>query len=198
MSTFRANFGDFDHSDAVLCLGFSRATRHRSEVCGWAVGRNAGDVAVRHKTGFAQPAWTDRFRSPSPEELRESLRPNLRHSFDVLRKRLQSLEGAREDVTWYGDCWHWSLEYRTRLSNDPLAVLVPAPTDVQLALPLDRDFTRSLPLQRMKRAVRDGLDLVQEPYESRWGVWSITSAALIDELQDLVEMKLAHLAKRAG
>ena len=75
---------------------------------------------------------------------------------------------------------------------------MPAPTDVQLALPLDRDFTRSLPLQRMKRAVRDGLDLVQEPYESRWGVWSITSAALIDELQDLVEMKLAHLAKRAG
>jgi hypothetical protein len=153
---------------------------------------------VPRKTGFAQPAWTDRFRSPSPEDLRENLRANMRHSFDVLRKRLQALQGARETVAWYGDCWHWSLEYRTRLSPEPLAVLVPAPTDVQLALPLDRDFTRSLPLQRMKRAVRDGLDLVQEPYESRWGVWSITSAALIEELQDLVEMKLAHLAKRAG
>jgi hypothetical protein len=50
----------------------------------------------------------------------------------------------------------------------------------------------------VKRAVRDGLELVLEPYHSRWGVWSITASSLIDELQDLVEMKLAHLAKRAG
>jgi hypothetical protein len=63
---------------------------------------------------------------------------------------------------------------------------------------MDEEFTRGLPIQRLKRAVRDGLDLAQEPYNSRWGVWSITSTSLIEDLQDLIEMKLKHLMKAAG
>jgi hypothetical protein len=151
-----------------------------------------------HKGFHRPPAWSDRFRSPSPDALREGLRVQSRTHFDQLRAHLQRLEGVRETIVWYGDCWHWSLEYRTRLAAEPLAVLVPSPTELQLALPMDREFTRSLPMQRLKRAVRDGLDLVQEPYNSRWGVWSITSTTIIDDLQDLIEMKLAHLAKAAG
>lgn len=154
---------------------------------------------MRHKKGFERPAsWTDRFRTPTAGDLRAALRPPARSFFDTLRERLQEIEGVRESVAWYGDCWHWSLEYRTRLDPEPLAVLIPAPLDLQLALPMDPEFSRSLPMQRLKRPVRDGLDLVQEPYNSRWGVWSINAATLIDDLQDLVEMKLAHLAKRAG
>ncbi len=126
------------------------------------------------------------------------MRSQSRPHFDALRKHLLQVSGVRETTVWYGDCWHWSLEYRTRLSSEPLAVLVPSPTDLQLALPMDQDFTRTLPMQRLKRAVRDGLDLVQEPYQSRWGIWSITAATIIDDLQDLVEMKFAHLAKAVG
>lgn len=152
-----------------------------------------------HRKGFERPpAWTDRFRSPTPADLRESLRAHIRPLFDILRKRLQINPSVREDVVWYGDCWHWSLEYRTTLSKEPLAVLIPAPHDLQLALPMDQEFTRTLPVQRLKRAVRDGLDLVQEPYQSRWGVWSVGAATIIDDLQDLIELKLAHLAKAAG
>lgn len=159
----------------------------------------AGKSLMRQRKGFERPPpWTDRFRSPSSADLRDALRPQSKPLFDLLRKHLQQIEGVRESVAWYGDCWHWSLEYRTRLTAEPLAVLVPAPHDLQLALPMDQEFSRTLPLQRLKRAVRDGLDLVQEPYNSRWGVWSINSATLIDELQDLVELKLAHLAKAAG
>jgi len=154
---------------------------------------------MRHKKVFERPApWTDRFRTPNAGDLRVALRPPSRSLFDNLRERLQELEGVRESIAWYGDCWHWSLEYRTRLAPEPLAVIIPAPNDLQLALPLDPDFSRTLPLQRLKRPVRDGLDLAQEPYNSRWGLWSLTTVALIDDLQDLVEMKLAHLAKRAG
>lgn len=151
------------------------------------------------RKGFDRPpVWTDRFRSPSSGDLRESLRAQSRPLFDVLRKRLLQMNGVRESIAWYGDCWHWSFEYRTRHSNEPFAVLVPSPTDLQLALPMDQEFTRSLPMQRLKRAVRDGLDLVQEPYQSRWGVWSVSAATIIDDLQDLVDMKLAHLTKAAG
>jgi hypothetical protein len=101
-------------------------------------------------------------------------------------------------LAWYGDCWRWSIEFRTRLSKDPLAVLIPCPQDLQLALPLDREFTSSLPIKRMKRAVRDGLELAQEPFDTRWGVWSLAGSSLLDDLQDLIELKLTHLRKRAG
>ena len=154
---------------------------------------------MRNQKGFERPpAWTDRFRSPSSDDLRESVRTQSRHHFEVLRRQLLELDGVRESIAWYGDCWHWSFEYRTRLSDQPLAVLIPAPFDLQLALPIDEEFTRALPLNRLKRAVRDGLDLAKEPYNSRWGVWSVTGISLIEELQDLIEMKLKHLTKAAG
>lgn len=154
---------------------------------------------MRNRKGFERPpVWTDRFRSPTGDDLRETVRPQSRHHFDVLRRRLLELEGVRESIAWYGDCWHWSIEYRTRLSSQPFAVLIPSPADLQLALPMDEEFTRALPVQRLKRAVRDGLDLAQEPYNSRWGVWSVTGTSMIDDLQDLIEMKLKHLTKAAG
>jgi hypothetical protein len=142
--------------------------------------------------------WSDRFQTPTIRQLREALKANTRPVFDAARKRLLEIEGVREELVWYGECWHWSIEFRIRLSREPLAVLIPSPTDLQLALPLDREFTSSLPIKRMKRAVRDGLELAQEPFDTRWGVWSLTGASLLDDLQDLIELKLRHLGKRAG
>jgi hypothetical protein len=88
--------------------------------------------------------------------------------------------------------------YRTRLSEDPLAVLIPAPGNLQVAIPLDREFARSLPTQRMTRALREGLELAQDPFDTRWGVWHIQAAAIVDDVLDLVELKLRHLGLRAG
>jgi hypothetical protein len=50
----------------------------------------------------------------------------------------------------------------------------------------------------VRQRVRDGLELAQEPFDNRWGVWSVTGVSLLDDLQDLIELKLAQLAKRAG
>jgi hypothetical protein len=152
----------------------------------------------RPSKSFDRPAWTDRFKAPSADVLRGGLDGNARQRFDALRKRLLELEGISEAVAWYGDCWHWSLEYRTRLAPEPLAIIIPSPEDLQLALPMDAEFARTLPMQRLKRAVRDGLELALEPYHSRWSIWSVNAIALIDDLQDVLEMKLKHLAKRAG
>jgi len=142
--------------------------------------------------------WSDRFQKPTPRQLRDALPVAAKSLFDAVRKHLLELDGVREEMVWYGDCWHWSLEYRTRLSSDPLAVMIPCPQDLQISLPLDREFTSSLPIKRMKRAVRDGLELAQEPFDTRWGVWSLVGTSLLDDLQDLIELKLRHLAKRAG
>lgn len=150
------------------------------------------------KPSYERMAWTDRFNTPTAARLRDGLPANARGVFDHLRQRLTELDGVRESLAWHGDCWHWTLEYHTRHSEEPLAIVVPCPGDLQLAMPVTREFSKLLTTRRLKRAVRDGLELAQEPFDNRWGVWSVTGVSLLDDLQDLIELKLAQLAKRAG
>ncbi len=108
------------------------------------------------------------------------------------------MEGATEGFTWHGACWRWTIEYHTEHSDEPLALLVPSPIDLQLAVPLEREFVRSLPQRRMTRSIRDGIGLAQDPFDTRWGVWSIQSGSMLDDLADLIELKLRHQGRRAG
>lgn len=147
---------------------------------------------------YDRSAWTDRFKKPTMDRLRDGLSKSGKPLFDAVRKRLLELTGVKENLTWYGDSWHWVVEYRVKNAGQPLAVVVPCPEDLQLAVHLDREFVQSLPVQRMKRGIRDGLELAQEPFDTRWGVWSLGGVSMLDDLQDLVEMKLTHTSKRAG
>jgi hypothetical protein len=52
--------------------------------------------------------------------------------------------------------------------------------------------------RRLKRAVRDGLELAREPFNTNWAVWSVTAVSMLDDLFDLVERKLQYMARRAG
>jgi hypothetical protein len=151
----------------------------------------------RNSNSSPRLPWHDRFCTPTVDQLREALPPPRRHAFDLLRASLLELHGVKEHCAWHGECWRWTIEYRVSRSMEPLAVIVPSPDDLQLAVPLSREFTQALPMKRLKRPVRDGLELAQEPFDTRWGVWSISSKSLIDDLQDLVELKLQHLARRA-
>ncbi len=147
---------------------------------------------------YDRSAWDDRFNQPTIAKLKAGLGEPAGTLFEALRSNLLGLDGVSEGFAWHGACWRWTIEYRTKHSDDPLAVVVPSPSDLQLAVPLDPDFIRSLPMRRMKRAVRDGVDLAQEPFDTHWGVWSIQAEGLLDDLVDLIELKLTHQAKRAG
>ena len=46
--------------------------------------------------------------------------------------------------------------------------------------------------------VRDGLELAQEPFDTRWGIWSVQAVNLIEDLHDLIELKLRHMGRVAG
>ena len=144
---------------------------------------------------YEQPPWKDPFKEPTPQQLRRDLPDSILELFDRTRRHLRKLDGVDETVAWYGHCWCWSIEYRTASSGEPLAVLIPSPQDLQLAMPLDRTFITSLPVKRMKRAIRDGLDLAREPFDTRWGVWSIQQDSLLEDLKDLVDRKLRHLSQ---
>jgi hypothetical protein len=143
-------------------------------------------------------SWEDRFNRPTAASLRRDLGAAAVKLFDAIRRRLLEYEGIQETCVWMGYCWRWSLEYRLGRAKDPLAIVVPSPQDLQLAIPMDRDLGRALAQRRMGRAVRDGLELAAEPFDTRWAVWSIHSMNLLDDLHDLLEIKLRHQNKKVG
>jgi len=147
---------------------------------------------------YERVSWEDRFNRPTARRLRAGLRGKSAKLFDVLRGHLLELEGVTEGYAWRGDCWRWTIEYRTKLSEDPLAILIPSPQDLQVAVPMEREFARSVATRRMKRAMRDGVDLAQDPFDTRWGVWSIQAESLLEDVVDLIELKLRHEAKQVG
>lgn len=147
---------------------------------------------------YGRSPWTDRFNQPTAQTLRAGLNSASARLFDDARKRLMEIDGIREEAAWYGDCWRWILVYRIETAEAPLAAIVPSPTDLQLAVPVDPEFLRSISTSRMKRAVRDGLELASEPFDTRWGVWSLQPGTLLSDLQDLINQKLRHLQKKAG
>ena len=155
-------------------------------------------VTMGKSTTYNRDAWSDRFNQPAAQTLEASLQAAPAKLFAEARRWLKEIEGVSEVTCWYGDCWKWVLEYRVADASTLLAVLVPSPTDLQLAIPVDPDFLRAISTRRLKRAVRDGLDLAAEPFDTKWGVWSLQSASLVGDLQDLLLQKLAHLSRKAG
>jgi hypothetical protein len=149
-------------------------------------------------TTYDRLAWEDRFNRPTARRLRAGLDGKAAKLFDQLRRHLLELDGVTEGYAWRGDCWRWTIEYRTKLSKDPLAIVIPSPLDLQVAVPMEREFVRTMATRRMKRAMRDGVDLAQEPFDTRWGVWSITAEGLLEDVIDLIELKLRHGAKQVG
>jgi hypothetical protein len=142
---------------------------------------------------YERPPREDRFNRPSPQTLRRGLSGDAARLFDRTRKHLLNLDGVEEQVVWYGRNWCWSIAFVTKRNADPLAVLIPSPEDLQLAMPLDLEFITNLPVKRMKRSLRDGLDLASEPFDTRWGIWSIQPGGVLDDLKDLVDRRFAHV-----
>src|SRR5690606_21673766 len=115
--------------------------------------------------------------------------------FDRLRNHLLSIDGVSEQVSWHGPCWRWSVQYSLGDSSEPLALLIPSPEDFQLAVPFEREVADALAKHPFKRAIRDGLDMAREPFDSRWCVWSVQFANLLDDLTTLIDMKHRHVVE---
>ena len=145
-----------------------------------------------------RPSWTDYFNEPSCGILRKNLSDDPASYFDLARKKLSGLEGVTEKMTWFGDGWHWTVGYYTPHREEPLVVIIPDPLDLQLAMPLDRQFIESIPAKDVKKSLREGLELAQAPFDTRWGVWSLDNPGILTDFMDLVERKLQHLMKIAG
>ena len=141
--------------------------------------------------------WEDRFNRPSQGELREPLPATSARLFDTAREELGEIFGDRMRVDWLGSCWKWTLGFGKGRSREPLAVMIPNPDDLQIAMRVKADFIREVWPRRMKRAVRDGLGLAADPFDTHWGVWTITSKPMLEEVLRLVRDNVAF-SEEAG
>jgi hypothetical protein len=147
---------------------------------------------------FQRLAWDDRFNCPTVASLRAGLKPADRSLFDKLRKHLCEFERVTETVTWYGDSWRWVVEFRVARPAQPFAVIVPSPDELQLAVPTSQEFIAQLATRRLKRAVRDGLDLAGAPFDTRWAVWPVGSASMLADLMHVLDDKRSFMVRTAG
>jgi len=143
-------------------------------------------------------AWNDRFNCPTVAALRAGMKSAARSLFDKLHKHLGEYERLNETVAWYGDSWRWVVEYRVSREPEPFAVIVPSPEELQLGVPTSPKFAEKIASRRFKRAVRDGLDLASEPFDTRWAVWPVGSASMLVELLHLLDDKQSFLVRSTG
>lgn len=142
--------------------------------------------------------WQDRFRTPDVQSLRSTVDPESLTAFDRIRTHLLSIESIDEGPGWHGSSYCWCLEYRLPGREEPLAILIPSPIDLQLAMPIDEAFLGQLPLRRMKRGIRDGLDLASPPFHTNWAIWSLSPANLLEELEDVINRRVRFLGETVG
>jgi hypothetical protein len=131
--------------------------------------------------------WLDRFNEPSIATLRKGLEEDAAAIFDDARKMLLSLADCMEEQRlWMGDCWHWTICYRLHGFELPVALLIPNPEDLQIAMPLKRSFIESLPQKRLKRSIRDGLELAAAPFHTNWAIWSTPFGGTLVDLKPVL------------
>lgn len=142
--------------------------------------------------------WMDRFNKPTLDQIRDSLTAADSALVDAFHEAMQRMKGVSHQFVWHGEGWYWSIEYQHTSDDLPLAVLVPAPEDVKVAMPIDPEFTRKISVTRLKRSIRDGLELSLDPFDAKWAMWSLQTGSFIDDLMSLIQRKAKFLAGRAG
>lgn len=130
-----------------------------------------------------RPAWEERFRLPTRDDLLNAFNRPQRHLIDVLRTGLLALESVEESLTWRGIPWRWSLSYSQEGESDRAwAYLVPQPAKAVFCLPIAADSLESLPLRKLSRPVRDSIFAATQVGGVYWPQWELVSRTQVDDL----------------
>lgn len=142
-------------------------------------------------------AWADRFNVPTVAQLQAGLPARSVPVFKHTRRMLHDLELTHETPQWRGECWKWTIEFSSAPRQAPMAILIPSPENLQFAVPVTNEFLQSLPMKRLKKAIREGLDLAAEPFDTNLAVWFL-SETLISDLEDLLRRRVRQLTRKTG
>ena len=139
---------------------------------------------------YAPPSiWTDEFNAPSVDGLRKFVINDAKKAFDKAKTKILALENVHVEVKWYGDCWFWVVAFISNFTDEPLAIMITAEENLQIASPLTHEFIEQLSTRRLKRFVRDGLELAMPPHRTLWAVWSIPTPAAVEDVMPVLKSK---------
>ena len=139
---------------------------------------------------YASPLiWTDEFNSPTIKGLRVLAINDAKKAFDKAIVKIEALENVVTDVKWYGECWFWTVSFHSDFLDEPLAIMIPAEENLQIATPLTHEFIDQLSTRRLKRFVRDGLELAMPPHRTTWAVWSIPTIGAVEDVMPVLKAK---------
>jgi hypothetical protein len=134
--------------------------------------------------------WEDRFRTPSPAELRGEVGRNGHAAVELAATILLSGEGVRESVQWRG-VWNWTIAYCHNGDVEPArAYIIPDPSKPRLCIPFPDEMIEGLPAKKLSREVREALSLAASVNGVRWPVWDIHSKAQVEDVLALLEHKV--------
>lgn len=134
-------------------------------------------------------AWEDRFRRPTVDEVLEALNKQLLSLAESWRERMSETPGVREELSWQGIPFRWTLVYRNE--SRPIAYLVPQPVKAYIAIPIAADAVNRLPLRKLSKPVRDSLGAASLVNGQYWAQWDLVSKAQLDELMLIASACLA-------
>ncbi|MDP6541805.1 MAG: hypothetical protein QF444_00385 [Phycisphaerales bacterium] len=146
---------------------------------------------------YAPPSkWTDQFNTPTVDDLRKLVICDAKKAFDKACSKIESLGDFEVKPIWYGECWFWCVGLIPKDEVDPLAIIIPSPEDIQIATQLTHEFIEQLSTRRLKRFVRDGLELAMPPHDTDWAFWSIPTTKAVEDVMPVLKNKYNYYFKK--
>lgn len=149
--------------------------------------------------GAERLPWADRFSKPDLKQLHSHYDKPSTELFETARRSVAEPDAVEVRVAWQGLPWRWTLVFEH--PNDPtraFAYLVPDPQGVKISVPLTTDMVQRLPLRRMKKTTRDGIETGNRIEQVVWACWDVGSENQLDEIMDIIRTKLAVIEETSA
>lgn len=148
--------------------------------------RSAQTKAVAPRVGrvrlVMRPAWADRFRTPTPQQLIAGVPASVRALAVAAREQLRKHPQASETLAWLGT-WQWTMQFRTPSSNGvSWAYLILNPQRPQVCIPVHATTLAQLPAKDMPRSLREAIALAPAVDGVRWATWDLQSKSQVQTL----------------
>jgi len=135
--------------------------------------------------------WYNRWAQPSLEELIAPLSTARKATFDTLIKELDQVKELNRSLDWYGPGWHWALAYtfKDEEAGDlgVLCYIVPNPEATEIVVPLADEHIEKLPIKRLNKLIREGIDVAKCAVETHWAAWSPVNQSEVNHVLDLLK-----------
>jgi hypothetical protein len=143
--------------------------------------------------------WADRFSKPAVDQLLSHYDAPNAQLFETARESLSESEGVQERVAWQGLPWRWTLVFEH--PSDPtraFVYLVPDPQSLKISVPLTQEMVQGLPLRRMKKHIRDGIETGNQVNSVIWACWEVQTENQLEEILEIICRKHSFIEGRVA